>query len=148
MAKNDNFEARLQRMIDNVLGQRQLWEKRRSEAEEQIKALDSKLAAYQATLKDYWESINKKVEAVPDGDTALAVMLEGKTIGESCYFLARESGRVKVGEIAKMLLKAGKLRSSSYHSAYSHIHTELRNDKRFHKVGEGVFALKDHNKGE
>lgn len=146
MAKNNDFEAKLQRMIDSVLSQRQLWEKRRSEAEEQIKALDSRLAAYQATLKDYWESINKKVEAIPKADSALAIMLEGKTIGDCCYFLARESGKVKVGEVAKLLLRAGKLKSSSYHSAYSHIHTELRKDNRFYKVGGGKFALKDFKK--
>lgn len=38
--------------------QRKVWEQRRSEAERQIRKLDAKLAAYQVTLKDYWESIN------------------------------------------------------------------------------------------
>ena len=142
MANNDAFELKLQGMIDNVLSQRQLWEKRRLEAEEQIKILDAKLANYQATLKDYWESINKKVEVAPEGDSALAVMLEGKTIGDCCYFLAQESGKIKVKEAMKKLLKVGKLHSSSAHSAYSHIHTELRKDKRFQKVGKGEFAIK------
>lgn len=58
MAHNDDFELKLQRLIDKVLDERKLWEQRRCEAEERIKTLDTKLASYQATLKDYWESIN------------------------------------------------------------------------------------------
>lgn len=58
MANNDNFELKLQGFINKVLDERKLWEQRRSEAEERIKALDTKLAAYQATLKEHWESIN------------------------------------------------------------------------------------------
>lgn len=58
MANNGDFELKLQGLINKVLGERKLWEQRRSEAEERIKTLDAKLAAYQATLKDHWESIN------------------------------------------------------------------------------------------
>jgi len=61
MADNDDFELKFQRLINKVLGERRLWEQRRHEAEEQIKTLDTRLAAYQATLKDYWESINNVV---------------------------------------------------------------------------------------
>ena len=60
MADNDDFELKLQTLINKVLNERKLWEQRRSEAEERIKTLDAKLAAYQATLKDHWESINRK----------------------------------------------------------------------------------------
>lgn len=59
MADSDEFEETVQALIDNVLSQRKLWEQRRLEAEQQVKSLDSKLAAYQTTLKDYWESIDK-----------------------------------------------------------------------------------------
>ena len=61
MADNDDFELKLQKLINKVLGERKLWERRRLEAEERIKTLDARLAAYQATLKDYWESINNVV---------------------------------------------------------------------------------------
>jgi len=56
----DEFELKLQGLINKVLSERKLWEQRRSEAEERIKALDAKLAAYQITLKNHWESINGK----------------------------------------------------------------------------------------
>jgi hypothetical protein len=54
----DEFEQKLRELIDEVLELRKLWEQRRSEAEERIKTLDAKLAAYQTTLKNHWESIN------------------------------------------------------------------------------------------
>jgi hypothetical protein len=49
----------IQELIKKTLELRQLWEERRLEAERQIKVLDSRLAAYQRTLRDYWESIHK-----------------------------------------------------------------------------------------
>lgn len=61
MADNDDFELKLQRLINKVLGERKLWEQRRHEAEERINTLDTRLEAYQATLKDYWESIDNVV---------------------------------------------------------------------------------------
>jgi hypothetical protein len=60
MANNGDFELKLQGLINKVLSERKLWEQRRSEAEERIKTLDAKLVAYQATLKNHWESINGK----------------------------------------------------------------------------------------
>jgi hypothetical protein len=60
VADNGDFELKLQGLINKVLGERKLWERRRSEAEERIKALDARLAAYQTTLKNHWESINGK----------------------------------------------------------------------------------------
>ncbi len=60
MANNGDFELKLQGLINKVLSERKLWEQRRSEAEERIKTLDAKLAAYQTTLKNHWESINGK----------------------------------------------------------------------------------------
>jgi hypothetical protein len=60
MANNDDFGLKLQGLIDKLLSERKLWEQRRSEAEERIKTLDAKLAAYQTTLKNHWESINGK----------------------------------------------------------------------------------------
>jgi len=62
----DEFESKLQGLIDKVLNQRKVWEERRSEAEHQIEILDSKLAAYQATLKDYWESIDRVETSQPN----------------------------------------------------------------------------------
>jgi hypothetical protein len=58
VADNGYFELKLQGLINKVLSERKLWEQRRSEAEERIKVLDAKLAAYQTTLKNHWESIN------------------------------------------------------------------------------------------
>jgi hypothetical protein len=60
MANNGDFELKLQELINKVLSERQLWEQRRSEAEERIEALNARLAAYQTTLKNHWESINGK----------------------------------------------------------------------------------------
>ena len=62
----DEFELKLQGMIDKVFSQRRVWEERRSEAERQIEILDSRLAAYQITLKDYWESIDKTEMSQPN----------------------------------------------------------------------------------
>ena len=59
MGDNDQFDQILQELIQKALELRKSWEQRRSEAERQIEVLDTKLAAYQTTLKDYWESINK-----------------------------------------------------------------------------------------
>ena len=58
MLNNHWLEVELQRLIDKVLLQRKVWEQRRSQSERQIKILDAKLAAYQLTLKDYWQSFN------------------------------------------------------------------------------------------
>ncbi len=52
------MEEELKILIDETLGLRKAWEQRRSEAENQVKALDAKLAAYQTALKDYWEYID------------------------------------------------------------------------------------------
>lgn len=52
------MENTLRRLIDEALGLRRAWEQRRLEAENQMNALDAKLAAYQTALKDYWEHID------------------------------------------------------------------------------------------
>lgn len=59
MSNIDQFETKLKWLIGKVLRKRRAWEERRNEVERQIEILDSKLAAYQATLKDYWESNDK-----------------------------------------------------------------------------------------
>ena len=52
------MEDKLRILIDETLELRKMWEQRRLEAENQVKALDDKLAAYQTALKDYWEYID------------------------------------------------------------------------------------------
>jgi len=52
------MEQKLKILIDETLELRRMWEQRRLEAENQVKALDAKLAAYQTALKDYWEYID------------------------------------------------------------------------------------------
>lgn len=52
------MEAKLKLIIDKTLELRRTWEQRRLEAEKQIKVLDTKIAAYEATLKDYWEYLD------------------------------------------------------------------------------------------
>jgi hypothetical protein len=54
----DEVEQKLRELINEVLELRKLWEKRRLEAENQIKSLDAKLTAYQVALKDYWEHLD------------------------------------------------------------------------------------------
>ncbi len=56
------MEEELRRLIDKTLELRKTWEQRRLEAENQLKSLDAKLAAYQTALKDYWEYIDAKDE--------------------------------------------------------------------------------------
>lgn len=60
MPDENQVELKLQELIQDTLNQRKLWEQRRKEVEQQIQTLDAKLAAYQTTLKNYWESINMK----------------------------------------------------------------------------------------
>ncbi|MFC2015022.1 hypothetical protein ACFLUP_03420 [Chloroflexota bacterium] len=57
--KNDLDET-LQNLIEKTLDLRKMWNQRRIEAENQIKALDAKLTAYQTALKDCWEHIDQK----------------------------------------------------------------------------------------
>ena len=57
--ENTSIDQQIQRLIDEVFEKRTLWQQRLAESEQQIKMLDSKLTAYQGTLKDYWESIDK-----------------------------------------------------------------------------------------
>ncbi len=52
------MEDKVRTLIDEALELRRTWEQRRLEAENQVKALDAKLAAYQTALKDYWEYID------------------------------------------------------------------------------------------
>ncbi len=52
------MEDNLRIIIDKTLELRTSWEQRRLEAENQVKTLDAKLAAYQTALKDYWEYID------------------------------------------------------------------------------------------
>ena len=54
------MEDKLRILIDEALELRRMWEQRRLEAENQVKALDAKLSAYQTALKDYWEYIDAK----------------------------------------------------------------------------------------
>ncbi len=54
------MEDKLRILIDETLALRKTWEQRRLEAENQVKGLDAKLAAYQTALKDYWEYIDAK----------------------------------------------------------------------------------------
>ncbi len=56
---NNDMEQKLKILIDETLELRRAWEQRRLQAENQVKALDAKLAAYQTTLKDYWEAIDR-----------------------------------------------------------------------------------------
>ena len=58
--ENTSIDKQIQRLIDEVFEKRTLWQRRLAEAEQQIKMLDSKLSAYQRTLKDYWETIDKE----------------------------------------------------------------------------------------
>ena len=53
-----DMEEELKILIDEAVELRRVWEQRRLEAENQVKALDAKLAAYQTALKDYWEYID------------------------------------------------------------------------------------------
>ena len=53
------MEQKLKILIDKTSGLRRVWEQRRLAAENQVKALDAKLAAYQTALKDYWEYIDR-----------------------------------------------------------------------------------------
>ena len=55
---DNDMEQKLIILIDETLELRRTWEQRRLEAENQVKALDAKLAAYQTALKDYWEYID------------------------------------------------------------------------------------------
>ena len=55
-----DMEDALRELIHNTLELRKTWEQRRLEAENQVKALDAKLAAYQTALKDYWEYIDRQ----------------------------------------------------------------------------------------
>ena len=57
---NNDMENGLKVLIDETMELRRFWEQRRLEAENQVKALDAKLMAYQTALKDYWESIDQK----------------------------------------------------------------------------------------
>jgi len=57
--KND-IESTLQKLINETLELRRMWNQRYLEAENQIKALDAKLTAYQTALKDCWEHIDSK----------------------------------------------------------------------------------------
>ena len=52
------MEDKLKILMDETLELRRMWEQRRLEADNQIKALDAKLAAYQVALKDYWERMD------------------------------------------------------------------------------------------
>ena len=52
------MEDKLRILIDETLELRRTWEQRRLDAENQVKALDAKLSAYQTAIKDYWESID------------------------------------------------------------------------------------------
>lgn len=53
------MEEELKKLIDEILKLRRMWEQRRLEAENQVKALDAKLSAYQTALKDYWEHMDR-----------------------------------------------------------------------------------------
>ena len=55
---DNDMEDKLRILIDETLELRRTWEQRRLEAENKVKALDAKLAAYQTALKDYWEYID------------------------------------------------------------------------------------------
>lgn len=59
MGNKEEFETVIKHLTDITFNQRKLWEQRRYEAEARVKTLDAKLAAYQTTLKDYWESIDR-----------------------------------------------------------------------------------------
>ena len=56
----DKVERELKALIDNTLELRRSWERRRLEAENEIRTLDAKLTAYQTALKDYWENLDYK----------------------------------------------------------------------------------------
>lgn len=55
MKESDEFEYKLNVLINEVLELRKIWDQRRIEAENQIKSLDTKLNVYQSTLKGFWE---------------------------------------------------------------------------------------------
>ncbi len=55
---DDKVEEGLRVLINEVSELRKMWEQRRLEADNQIKSLDAKLAAYQTALKDCWEYID------------------------------------------------------------------------------------------
>ena len=52
------MEDKLKIIIDEALKLRRMWEKRRLEAEDQVRRIDAKLSIYQTALKDYWEYID------------------------------------------------------------------------------------------
>jgi hypothetical protein len=57
--EESEFERKIGQLIDEVLELRKSWDQRRVEAENQVKSLDTKLANYQNTLKDYWEHLDR-----------------------------------------------------------------------------------------
>ena len=56
----DKFEQSIRKLIDEALERLRSWRQRRSEADNQIKLLESKITGYQTTLKDHWESVDLK----------------------------------------------------------------------------------------
>ncbi|MFC1916511.1 hypothetical protein ACFLX1_00020 [Chloroflexota bacterium] len=52
------MEEKIKALINETFALRRVWEQRRLEAENQVKSLDAKLAAYQTALKDYWEYVD------------------------------------------------------------------------------------------
>lgn len=140
MEKVNGFKHKLQEMIEKSLKERQEWEHKRAEAEARVKGLDTKLAAYQTTLRDY------EIEASGGEITSEELLLDhtrfnNKKVSDCCELVLTETGgEAAVAEVTRTLRIERKL-AANYKVAYSQVYAAMRNDPRFVRTEPGKFRL-------
>jgi septal ring factor EnvC (AmiA/AmiB activator) len=137
----ESLEQQLQQQVAEISKEKERWELKKREAEEQLSIIEKDLSNFENTLAAYRRRIgkdtNKPVQATLDSRR-----FQGRTYTESFKIIARENdGKIRILDAVKILTEAGRIKPK-VKNPYGSVNTMLyRNKKSFMKSGPGEYKL-------
>jgi hypothetical protein len=109
--------------------------------------LGARIQAYERSLEVYREVMGEQNEAKPPTSLFGEDDQKGLTIAEMAQaIIARGGGEARIADIAKELIRVGKVKDEG-RTGYATVYSILNRDRRFRRVGGGVFSLASWNGG-
>ena len=120
-----------------LLAQEEGVRRRREAVEDEARRLTNAISVYR-------EVMGVRSEAVPARALFDDVLTAGSIAEMAGEVIERMGGRAKIADIVDILTRSGKLRpeeSPTSRSRYATVYSILNRNPRFHRIGEGEFAL-------
>jgi predicted ATPase len=137
----DALEQQLQQQISEISKEKEKWESKRREADEQLSIIERDISNFQSALAAYRRRIGKETNK-PVQTTLDSKRFQDKTYIESFKIIAKENGgRIKITDAVQALKEAGRIKPE-VKNPYGMVSTMLlRSKKYFKKSGTGEYRL-------